>query len=86
MIKTVASRLGTRPATCRKYYVHPLVVESYAQGTLFSCVKPGQDRRFDLPSGVAIDNLGNVFESDSWTIRKLTPTGTNWVVTTLAGQ
>jgi DNA topoisomerase-1 len=40
VIKTVASRLGNRPATCRKYYVHPLVVECYAQGTLFSCVKP----------------------------------------------
>ena len=39
-VKTVAGRLGNRPATCRKYYVHPAVFESYADGTLFQCVKP----------------------------------------------
>jgi DNA topoisomerase-1 len=33
-IKGVAERLGNRPATCRKYYVHPLVLEAYAAGTL----------------------------------------------------
>ncbi len=39
-IKAVAGRLGNRPATCRKYYVHPVVLDAYADGTLFSCVKP----------------------------------------------
>jgi DNA topoisomerase I len=33
-IKAVAQRLGNRPAACRKYYVHPSVLESYAQGSL----------------------------------------------------
>src|SRR6185295_17895766 len=28
-IKETASKLGNRPATCRKYYIHPAVVESY---------------------------------------------------------
>jgi hypothetical protein len=42
---------------------------------------------FDQPFGVAVDNAGNVFVADQWnsTIRKLTPVGTNWVVTTVAG-
>jgi DNA topoisomerase-1 len=33
-IKTVASELGNRPATCRKYYVHPAVIDAYLEGTL----------------------------------------------------
>jgi len=43
--------------------------------------------RFKEPSGVAADSAGNVYVSDTVnnTIRKLTPTGTNWVVTTIAG-
>jgi DNA topoisomerase IB len=39
-IKAVAGRLGNRPATCRKYYVHPVVLNAYADGTLFAFVKP----------------------------------------------
>lgn len=33
-IKTVASHLGNRPATCRKYYVHPAILEAYLAETL----------------------------------------------------
>jgi DNA topoisomerase-1 len=33
-IKAVAERLGNRPATCRKYYIHPLVLELYEAGEL----------------------------------------------------
>lgn len=33
-IKSVSVRLGNRPAACRKYYVHPALLESYAQGLL----------------------------------------------------
>ena len=33
-IKTVAQRLGNRPAACRKYYVHPAVLEGYTRGLL----------------------------------------------------
>jgi DNA topoisomerase-1 len=33
-IKAVAQRLGNRPATCRKYYVHPIVLELYVTGVL----------------------------------------------------
>ena len=45
------------------------------------------DARFSHPGGVAVDSSGNVYVTDggSNTIRKLTPVGTNWVVTTLAG-
>ncbi len=52
-------------------------VEGSADGT-------GSTARFALPQGVAVDSAGNLYVADS-TIRKVTPTGTNWVVTTLAG-
>jgi hypothetical protein len=51
----------------------------------------GSEARFTGPSGIAVDGGGNLYLSDSGTtpsstIRKLTPVGTNWVVTTLAGR
>jgi hypothetical protein len=47
----------------------------------------GRTARFSYPFGVAADAVGNVYVADSGNgaIRKLTPAGTNWVVTTLAG-
>jgi DNA topoisomerase-1 len=33
-VKAVAKRLGNTPATCRKHYVHPLVIEAFLAGTL----------------------------------------------------
>jgi sugar lactone lactonase YvrE len=43
--------------------------------------------RFYLPRGLAVDSAGNVYVADSGnqTIRKLTPAGTNWVVSTVGG-
>jgi len=48
----------------------------------------GTTARFGLPSGVAVDGAGNLYVADLYgdTIRKITPTGTNWMVTTLAGS
>ncbi|HXR04475.1 MAG TPA: NHL repeat-containing protein [Verrucomicrobiae bacterium] len=44
--------------------------------------------RFNTPSGIAVDNAGNVYVTDTYnqTIRKITPVGTNWVVSTVAGS
>jgi len=33
-IKRVAEQLGNRPAICRKYYVHPAVIEAFLAGSL----------------------------------------------------
>jgi DNA topoisomerase I len=38
-IKRVSQRLGNRPATCRKYYVHPAVLDAYSDGSLFDELK-----------------------------------------------
>jgi DNA topoisomerase-1 len=33
VVKEVSETLGNRPATCRKYYVHPAVLEAYQDGS-----------------------------------------------------
>jgi DNA topoisomerase-1 len=43
-IKRVAQRLGNRPATCRKYYVHPAVIDAYADGRLFPAMENGREQ------------------------------------------
>jgi sugar lactone lactonase YvrE len=49
---------------------------------------PGGMARFDLPRGLALDSFGSLYLADSGndTIRKLTPAGADWMVTTLAGN
>jgi sugar lactone lactonase YvrE len=44
--------------------------------------------QFVNPLGLAVDKAGNLYVADTWgaTIRKVTPVGSNWVVTTLAGR
>ena len=45
------------------------------------------EAQFYRPNGLAQDQAGNLFVADHYnhTIRKMTPDGTNWVVTTIAG-
>lgn len=38
-IKNVARELGNRPATCRKYYVHPGILAAYQDGYLFTDIE-----------------------------------------------
>ncbi len=47
----------------------------------------GSNARFNQPFGVAVDSATNIYVADTGnaTIRKITPSGTNWVVTTIAG-
>jgi sugar lactone lactonase YvrE len=56
-------------------------------GTLGSNDGTNDQARFNRPSAVAVDDGGNLFVTDLYnqTIRKLTPVGTNWVVSTVAG-
>ena len=43
--------------------------------------------RFYYPVGIAVDSATNLYVADSYnsTLRKITPYGTNWVVSTIAG-
>jgi sugar lactone lactonase YvrE len=48
----------------------------------------GSAARFNQPQGVAVDGNGNVYVADAGndTIREMTLSGSNWLVTTLAGS
>ena len=35
-VQQVAEELGNKPATCRKFYIHPLVLSEYENGRLAS--------------------------------------------------
>jgi DNA topoisomerase I len=43
-IKTVARHLGNRPATCRKYYIHPAIIDAYQNQTLFGIMERGEEQ------------------------------------------
>jgi len=43
-IKTVAGRLGNRPSTCRKYYIHPAIIDAYSNGSLFPAMQAGEQQ------------------------------------------
>lgn len=45
VVKEVASKLGNKPATCRKYYIHPAVMECYSAGTLRDFAEKFRDSR-----------------------------------------
>ena len=34
VVKEVAHKLGNTPATCRKFYIHPIVIDAYVDGAL----------------------------------------------------
>lgn len=46
-VKATAKQLGNRPATCRKYYVHPGIIETYLDGSLLSLMEKAE-RHSDL--------------------------------------
>lgn len=45
VIKEVASKLGNKPATCKKYYIHPAVMDCYLAGTLREFAEKFRDSR-----------------------------------------
>jgi DNA topoisomerase-1 len=53
MIKTVSQQLGNTPTVCRKYYVHPAVVDIYLKGTLLDILtQQTKQQRTDLFEGL----------------------------------
>jgi sugar lactone lactonase YvrE len=42
--------------------------------------------RFYSPANIATDLSGNAYVTDNYSVRELSPSGTNWTVTTIAGQ
>lgn len=64
------------------------IVTTIAGGAAGSLDGTNTSAEFSNPTGIAVDNTDNLYVADqfNYTIRKITPAGTNWVVTTIAGQ
>jgi DNA topoisomerase-1 len=45
MVKDVACKLGNKPATCKKYYIHPAIIDSYSAGSLRELAEKFRDSR-----------------------------------------
>ena len=39
VVKEVAAKLGNKPATCKKYYIHPNILDCYESGRLLKIAK-----------------------------------------------
>ena len=59
-IKKVAKQLGNRPATCRKYYIHPAIIEAYQDGSLL-----------DLMSETALKSADNELSPEERVVLKI---------------
>jgi DNA topoisomerase I len=49
-VKQTARTLGNRPATCKKYYIHPAILEAYTDGSLFEVLNGAEPQ--DGPHGL----------------------------------
>lgn len=45
VVKDVACKLGNKPATCKRYYIHPAVLDCYSAGTLATFSEKFRDSR-----------------------------------------
>lgn len=43
-IQSVAKKLGNRPSTARKYYIHPAILDAYTEGLLFPAMQQGEQQ------------------------------------------
>ncbi|MGE5497595.1 MAG: DNA topoisomerase IB, partial [Syntrophothermus sp.] len=48
-IKTVSSALNNTPSVCRKYYIHPEVIESFQDNTLFEEIRKAEGSAENVP-------------------------------------
>lgn len=44
-VKRVSEQLGNRPATCRKYYIHPAIFDAYSDNSLFEVMREGIEQQ-----------------------------------------
>jgi len=66
------------------------ITQTNSSGSIVAGATDGTNTvaRFKSPNGLAVDSAGNLFVADTgnYTIRKITPVGTDWVTTTVAGS
>ena len=61
-VDQVAKRLGNTRAVCRKYYIHPAVIDAYLRGTVLPVPPPPPNQKRLRPSGALRQNEAAVLE------------------------
>ena len=51
-VKEAAGALGNTPATCRKYYIHPAILDAWRDGKIGASSGPGSRRKYLSPDEV----------------------------------
>ena len=59
-IKQTAQELGNTPIVCRKYYIHPTIVSTYEDNTLFLAMQQAAEVYTPSPTGLDIEELAVV--------------------------
>jgi DNA topoisomerase I len=54
-VKEVANCLGNRPVTCRKYYIHPGVLDTYLDGTLLDKLQEQLEQAKESSNGLNVE-------------------------------
>ncbi|MBF2049840.1 MAG: DNA topoisomerase IB [Elainella sp. C42_A2020_010] len=71
VVKIVATHLGNRPATCRKYYVHPAVFEAYLDQTLYEVMQQHADQVIEDQHALRAEELAVVKLIEQQLVREL---------------
>lgn len=62
-VKKVAHQLGNKPNTCKKYYIHPHVIEAYMRGNILS--------RFEKTKGVRAESVDGLDAEENMVLSML---------------
>jgi len=69
-VKETAKHLGNRPAACRKYYIHPAVLEGYEEQTLFDAMRPRSKQASVAMAGLRPFEIATLRLLQSYYIRR----------------
>jgi DNA topoisomerase-1 len=72
-IKVVACHLGNRPATCRKYYVHPAILDAYLDASLHSVMERHLNIKIDDPCALRCEELAVVAILEQQIVQEIEP-------------
>ncbi|PSB05063.1 DNA topoisomerase I [filamentous cyanobacterium CCP2] len=72
-IKMVAEHLGNRPATCRKYYVHPAILDAYLDASLHVTMERHLQIKVDDPHALRCEELAVVAILEQKIVQEIEP-------------
>lgn len=71
VVKSVASHLGNRPATCRKYYVHPAIFDAYLDQSLHQVMQAQAEKVIEDAHALRPEELAVVLLLEQQFVREM---------------